>query len=76
MSSGPDPGGGLKLTEEEAFSLLGLCLTSPQSLDATSERALRKLAEYCTSNCNHTEKKSIAAPAAPKRELKLETARA
>jgi hypothetical protein len=40
---------GLKLTEEEAFALLGLALTSPQSLDATSERALRKLAEYCTS---------------------------
>ncbi len=43
---------GLKLTEEEAFSLLGMCLTSPQGLDATSERALRKLAEYCTSRSN------------------------
>ncbi len=47
--------GGLKLTEEEAYALLGLCLTSPQSLDANSERALRKLAEYCTSsNTNET----------------------
>ena len=40
--------GGLKLTEEEAFALLGLCITSPTGLDSTSERALRKLAEYCT----------------------------
>lgn len=46
---------GLKLTEEEAFSLLGMCLTSPQSLDAISERALRKLAEYCTTRSNSTE---------------------
>jgi hypothetical protein len=44
--------GGLKLTEEEAFSLLGLCLTSPTGLDAISEKALRKLAEYCTSSSN------------------------
>ncbi len=41
---------GLKLTEEEAYALLGLCLTSPTGLDTTSERALRKLAEYCTSS--------------------------
>jgi hypothetical protein len=41
---------GLKLTEEEAFALLGLCLTSPQGLDPISEKALRKLAEYCTSH--------------------------
>ncbi len=40
--------GGLKLTEEEAFALLGLCITSPTGLDETSESALRKLAEYCT----------------------------
>jgi hypothetical protein len=39
---------GLKLTEEEAFSLLALALTSPQGLDPTSEKALRKLAAYCT----------------------------
>jgi hypothetical protein len=43
---GSDPEG-LRLTEEEAFSLLGLCLTSPTGLDKTSERALRKLADYC-----------------------------
>jgi len=44
---------GLKLTEEEAFSLLGLAMTSPQRLDATSEKALRKLAEYCANTCHH-----------------------
>jgi hypothetical protein len=76
MSSGSDPVGGLKLTEEEAFSLLGLCLTSPQSLDAVSEKALRKLAEYCTSRCNHSEINSIAPPVTPKRELQLDRARA
>ena len=76
MSTGYDPEGGLKLSEEEAFSLLGLCLTSPQSLDATSERALRKLAEYCTNRCNHSERNSIAPQATPKRELKFEKARA
>ena len=43
---------GLKLTEEEAFALLGLCLTSPTGLDPVSEKALRKLAEYCTSSSN------------------------
>ena len=76
MSPGIDPEGGLKLSEEEAFSLLGLCLTSPQSLDATSERALRKLAEYCTQRCNHSEIKSITPPAKTKRELKFDRARA
>lgn len=45
---------GLELTEEEAFALLGLCLTSPTRLDATHERALRKLAEYCTKQCNYS----------------------
>ena len=48
--------GGLELTEEEAFALLGLCLTSPTGLDSTSERALRKLAEYCTESSNHQAK--------------------
>lgn len=45
---------GLRLTEEEAFALLGLCLTSPTGMDATSEKALRKLAEYCTSRSSDT----------------------
>lgn len=39
---------GLQLSEEEAFAILTLCLTSPQGLDATSEKALRKLAAYCS----------------------------
>jgi len=47
MPTGEVPGG-LKLTEEEAYALLGLCLTSPQGLDAVSERAIRKLADFCS----------------------------
>lgn len=39
----------LDLTEEEAFALLGLCMTSPEKLDATAEQAMRKLAGYCKS---------------------------
>ena len=66
MTNGNIPSG-LKLTEEEAFALLGLCLTSPIGLDPISERALRKLAEYCSSTGNH---KSIASAALhPIREL-------
>ena len=45
---------GFKLTEDEAFALLAMCLTSPHQLDATSEQALRKLAEYCISTSNHS----------------------
>ena len=55
MSTGPNPAG-LELTEEEAFALLGMCLTSPQAIDAISEKALRKLAEYCISRGNHKAK--------------------
>lgn len=44
---------GLELTEEEAFALLAMCLTSPHGLDVTSETALRKLAEYAISKSNH-----------------------
>ena len=44
---------GYKLNEDEAFALLGLCLTSPNGLDPVSERALRKLAEYCSLSSNH-----------------------
>lgn len=53
MNAGIYPDG-LRLTEEEAYSLLSLCLTSPNGLDTVSERALRKLADYCStrSNCN------------------------
>lgn len=66
MTTGIHPSG-LKLTEEEAFALLGLCLTSPNGLDPASERALRKLAEYCSATSNH---KSIASSVMhPLREL-------
>lgn len=51
MATGNNPEG-LRLTEEEAYALLGLALTSPNRLDTTSERALRKLAEYCTHHSN------------------------
>ena len=49
MLTGIKPGA-LVLTEEEAFAILGLCLTSPQVLDALSERAVKKLANYCSSH--------------------------
>ncbi len=39
---------GLVLTEEEAYALLNLALTSSLELDATSEKALHKLAAYCS----------------------------
>lgn len=38
---------GLELTEDEAFALLGLCLTSPGRFDNTAKEAMLKLAEYC-----------------------------
>ncbi len=66
MQNGNDPSG-LKLTEEEAFALLGLCLTSPNGLDTVSERALRKLAEYCSLSSNH--KKIAGTVMHPIREL-------
>ncbi len=37
----------LQLTEEEALALLSLCLMSEEQLDATSEKALKKLAAFC-----------------------------
>lgn len=39
---------GLKLTEDEAFALLGLCLTSPGPVDEVASEAMRKLAAYCS----------------------------
>ena len=39
---------GLKLTEDEAFALLGLCLTSPGPVDEETAVAMRKLAAYCS----------------------------
>lgn len=42
----------LELTEDEAYTLLSLCMTSELPLDAQSERALRKLADFCKSHKN------------------------
>jgi hypothetical protein len=44
----------LNLKEEEAFALLELCMTSTQQLNATSELALRKLANYCKDSHHST----------------------
>jgi hypothetical protein len=37
----------LELSEDEAFALLHLAMTSEAALDQVSETAVRKLAEYC-----------------------------
>lgn len=37
----------LELTEEEAFALLALAMTSANELDVTSQTAMRKLADFC-----------------------------
>ncbi len=44
----------LELTEDEAFALLGLAMTASVQMDSVSEKAVRKLAEYCKSHpSNH-----------------------
>jgi len=53
MINGQKPAG-LELTEEEAYGLLAMCLTSPQGIDGTSEAAIRKLASYCIELSNRT----------------------
>lgn len=40
----------LELTEDEAYALLSLCMMSDLALDAQSEHALQKLAEFCKSH--------------------------
>ena len=42
----------LELTEDEAYSLLSLCMLSDMPLDAQSEKALKKLAEFCKNHKN------------------------
>ena len=42
----------LELTEDEAYALLSLCITSDMALDGQSELALKKLAEFCKSHKN------------------------
>lgn len=58
-------GDAFRFTEEEAFAILGLCLTSPNKLDDISERALRKLADYCSRHqrgisSNHSDTQQVA----------------
>lgn len=43
----------LELTEEEAFALLSLSMLSHGKMDKTSERALKKLADYCRTYLRH-----------------------
>lgn len=58
MATGNDPAG-LELSEEEAFAMLAMCLTSPHGLDANAEQALRKLADYCITKSNHSNNRLI-----------------
>ncbi len=58
MATGQNPAG-LQLTEEEAMSLLLMCLMSPHAIDRTSESALRKLAEYCANKSTRSDSDSI-----------------
>jgi len=45
----------LELSEDEAFALLTLAMTSEIALDPTSEKAVKKLVEYCKRHQrNHT----------------------
>lgn len=50
---------GLELTEEEAFALLSLCITSPVAVDETAKEAILKLAEYCSQRGDHSNHKEI-----------------
>jgi len=65
---------GLQLSEEEAFAILTLCLTSPQGLDATSEKALRKLAAYCSAKRNPSSSNHSNSPHTPPLVLELNQA--
>jgi hypothetical protein len=47
VSVNVEPKPALTLSEEEAFALLSMCMLTTMTLDPTSERALRKLADYC-----------------------------
>ena len=50
---------GLKLTEEEAYALLSLCITSPVAVDETAQVAILKLAEYCSQSREPSNHKGI-----------------
>ena len=51
--------GGLRLTEEEAYALLSLCITSPVAVDETAQVAILKLAEYCSQRSETSNHKEI-----------------
>ena len=55
---------GLKLTEEEAYALLSLCITSPTAMDETAQKAILKLAEYCSQRSEPSNYKEIHLKAA------------
>ena len=42
--------GRLELSEDEAYALLSLAMTSAMRLDKDSEKAVKKLADYCKSH--------------------------
>jgi len=65
---------GLQLSEEEAYSILTLCLTSPQGLDAVSEKALRKLAAYCSAKKNSSSNHISQSSQSPNLKLELNQA--
>lgn len=44
----------LELTEDEAYALLGLCMTSEMPCDAETDQVLEKLASFCKSHVNGT----------------------
>lgn len=50
----------LELSEDEAFALLALAMTSEMALDLTAEKAVKKLVEYCKlhQSRQHTESPS------------------
>lgn len=50
----------LELTEDEAYALLDLCMTSDMPLDAETRRALEKLARFCGSHINGSSKGSAS----------------
>jgi len=58
----------LELTDEEAYALLSLALTSPNQLDIASETAIHKLAQFCS------RRNSIRAHHTPVGELELKSA--
>lgn len=68
MITGSGPAG-LELSEEEAYGLLAMCLTSPQGIDGASETAIRKLAAYCIELSNHSTSVGILSGTAAEVEL-------